>query len=157
MMKIKKLTGYFEADFGAPEPIVVSNANKLMISFNVMDDKWSKTGINANESTIDIRFNRYIHYSFGMPGNETLHEHPYANLGLESSSFYELENSDLIGRLRAIEKGHPYYDSESWTLYKHYIITFHDNMFECIAHGFDIISERNDNMFANIKKVINIM
>ncbi|MDB5478377.1 MAG: hypothetical protein JWM96_872, partial [Alphaproteobacteria bacterium] len=37
------------------------------------------------------------------------------------------------------EKIHPYYSESKWEAKKHYILTLHDNMFECIAKEFELI------------------
>ena len=88
-----------------------------------------------------VKFKTYLKYSFGLPGNETIQGHPYSKLGMKSFSFYELRHSDFIESLQHIESVHPYFDPEKWKLYKHYILTFHDNMFECIAQDFEVRKE----------------
>ena len=72
--------------------------------------------------SIPITLELYILWltnKFGMPGNETIGGHPYSHLGMKSFSFYELKNSDLIK-----------------------ILTFHDNMFECVARNFECREEK---------------
>ncbi|MBK7988192.1 MAG: hypothetical protein IPK11_15040 [Ignavibacteria bacterium] len=76
-----------------------------------------------------------------MPGNETIQGHPYRALGLESHSFYELTKSDLIENLKKISSIHPNYKDSQWLSDRHYILTFHDSMFECIAQDFEIREE----------------
>jgi hypothetical protein len=89
-----------------------------------------------------------------MPGNETIDGHPYYKLGMQSCSFYELRNSDFIKSLQDIDKVHPEYNPESWKAYKHYIITFHDNMFECIAKDFEI-REENTSLYNQATVMLN--
>ena len=60
---------------------------------------------------------------------------------MKSYSFYELSNSDLIENLRNMDKGHQYYNDEKWEKYKHYILTLHDNILECVSREFEIIEE----------------
>jgi hypothetical protein len=72
-----------------------------------------------------------------MPGNETLPGHPYYPFGLASYGFYEMKDSDLIIKLKNIDSIHPYHKAATWKRYKHYILTFHENMFECIAIGYE--------------------
>lgn len=96
----------------------------------------------------------YLKYSFGIPGDETIHGHPYSKLGMESYSFYELKNSDLIKSLQDIDQVHPQYNPKKWKMYKHYILTFHDNMFECIAQCFEI-REENTSLYNQAAKMLN--
>lgn len=144
-MELIEIKGLFEMDYGAPSPTILSNDNELFITF--YKDKESTSVIPQERNTIydtgilALKFKRYLKYTFGIPGNETIHGHPYSKLGMQSCSFYELTNSDLIQSLKDIEKVHAYYDPKNWEMYKHYILTFHDNMFECIAQGFEIREE----------------
>lgn len=61
-----------------------------------------------------LKFKMYLKYTFGLPGEETIQGHPYSKLGLQSHSFYELRNSDLIKSLQEIENVHPEYNPERW-------------------------------------------
>jgi hypothetical protein len=70
-----------------------------------------------------------------------MHGHPYHKLGLRSYSFYELLDSDLVKSLDDTQKVHPFYNPKQSYLGNHYIITFHDSMFECVATDFEIRSE----------------
>ena len=132
-------------DSGSPSPIILSNDNELFIAFYA--DKESTSAIPQERNTIidvgivALKFKPYLKYALGLPGSETIHGHPYSKLGMKSYSFYELKNSDLIKSLQNIEKVHEYYDPEKWENYKHYILTFHDNMFECIAREFELREE----------------
>ena len=134
-MELIEINTDFQINVGAPEPIILSNDTSIIINFYA-----EITGdvSESEEQIITLKFIHYSKFTFGMPGNETIHGHPYSKLGMESFSFYELKDSDLIRDLKNISKIHPYFKSESWMDAKHYIITFHDNMFECIAQNFEI-------------------
>ena len=132
-------------DRGAPSPTIISNDTELFISFYVDKPTASlepqERNVIYDIGIIGIKFKLYLKYTFGLPGNETLQSHPYNKLGIRSFSFYELNNSNLIRELEGIDKMHPYYDAKKWRTYKHYVLTFHDNMFECIAKDFEIREE----------------
>jgi hypothetical protein len=49
---------------------------------------------------------------------------------------------------------HPYYDPHKWEKYKHYILTFHDNMFECVAKNFEI-REGNTSLYNQVTIILN--
>lgn len=157
-MELIELKDLFEMDCGSPSPILLSNDNELFITFYV--DKQSLSAIPQERNTIDdtsvcvLKFNMYLKYSFGIPGDETIHGHPYSKLGMKSYSFYELKNSDLIKSLQDIDQVHPQHNPKKWKMYRHYILTFHDNMFECIAQGFEI-REENTSLYNQTAKMLN--
>ena len=73
---------------------------------------------------------------------------------MKSYSIYELKNSDLIKSLQDIEKIHPQYNPKKWEMYRHFILTFHDNMFECIAQDFEI-REENTSIYNQAAVMLN--
>lgn len=118
----------FRMDTGSPSPFVVSSDTELMVFFYTDEEPYCCV----------VKFTRGIHHKFGTPSSETIHGHPYHRLGLESYGFYELLESDYIMQMRIINEVHEQFDLETWKNYKHFIITFHDTMFECIATGYSI-------------------
>ena len=146
-MKLIEIKGLFEMDTGSPSPMIISNDNELFITFytdkRINDTAPVERNTIYDRGVFGIKFKLYRKFTFGLPSNETLQGHPYYKLGLKSFRFYELQYSDLIKNLQKIESVHPYYNADIWQSYKHFIITFHDNMFECIAKEFEI---REDNI-----------
>lgn len=143
-MELLEIKGLFEMDCGSPSPTILSNDSELLIAFYANKESASiipQHNIINNTGIFALKFKVYLKYTFGLPGEETIQGHPYSKLGMKSYSFYELRNSDLIKSLQNIEKVHPEYNPEKWEIYKHYILTFHDNMFECIAQDFEVIEE----------------
>lgn len=151
-MKLKEINNAFDIDGGAPEPIVLSNDDKLFLGFYGNKYEAMQEQI-ENSNTVTVKFSGYIKYTFGIPTNETLHGHRYYSLGLRSYGFYELENSDLIGEIIKIERIHTNFDREKWKKYKHYIISFHDNLFECVAKDFEVLENHSlyNQMFEFLK------
>ena len=157
-MELVEIKGLFEMDYGSPSPTIISNDSELFIAFYA--DKKSTSSVPEERNTIydtgifALRFKAYLKYIFGLPGNETIQGHPYSKLGMKSFSFYELRNSDLIKSLQEVDKIHPYHNPEKWDTYKHYILTFHDNMFECIAQNFEI-REENISLYNQAMTMLN--
>lgn len=131
-------------DPGTPNPVIISSDHDLIIAFHKREDDNETFEAVQNQQVTVIRFTGYLKYTFGSPGDETIHGHPYAKFRMSAYSFYELKNSDLIEFLKKVDQVHPYHDKEKWKHYKHYIITFHDNMFECVAQGFEIRNKAMD-------------
>lgn len=159
-MELLEIKGIFEMDCGSPSPIIISNDNELIIAFYADKESSLSLSIPTERNMVHdtgifaLKFKRYLKYKFGLPGNETIQWHPYTKLGMKSFSFYELKDSNFIRELEDIEKKHPYYNSQKWNLYKHYILTFHDNMFECIAQDFEIRQE-NISLHNKIALILN--
>mgnify|MGYP000729907624 CR=1 FL=1 len=157
-MELVEIKDLFEMDCGSPSPTILSNDNELFIAFYA--DVESSSIIPKERNTIydtgifALKFDNFLKYTFGLPGVETIQGHPYNKLGMKSYSFYELRNSDFIKSLQDIEKNHPAYNPEKWKVYKHYILTFHDNMFECIARGFEIRKE-NISLYNQTTEMLN--
>jgi hypothetical protein len=157
-MELIEIKGLFEMDSGSPLPIILSNDNELFISFYAernggFDEPHQRNSI-YDTGIVVLKFKSFLKYSFGLPSNETIQGHPYFKLGLNSFSFYELKSSDLIYSLQKIEKVHPYFNPEKWKEYKHYILTFHDNMFECVAKEFEI-AEENTSIYHQVGIMLN--
>ncbi|MES1221433.1 MAG: hypothetical protein ABUT20_38385 [Bacteroidota bacterium] len=157
-MELIEIKDLFDMDFGSPSPTIISNDNELFIAFYA--DKESTSTIPQVRNTIydtgifALKFKMYLKYTFGLPGEETMQGHPYSKFGMKPYSFYELRKSDFIKSLQDIEKVHPAYNPEKWKMYKHYILTFHDNMFECIAQGFEV-REENTSLYNQATAILN--
>ena len=157
-MELVEIKGLFEMDCGSPSPMIISNDSDLFIAFYA--DKQSAIIEPQERNTVydtgifALKFKSYLKYTFGLPSNETIQGHPYFKFGLRSFAFYELKSSDLIRQLENIEKVHPYYTSDKWKEYKHYILTFHDNMFECVAKEFEI-REENTSIYHKATTMLN--
>ncbi|MGV0755488.1 hypothetical protein ACTS95_03850 [Empedobacter brevis] len=131
-MTLEKIETEFIIDDGSPSPKILSDSNNLFLNFMVDDE---------NFNTITLKFLNYHIYKIGYPGNETLCYHPYTELGINSSDFYLVNDSMWMNELREIDKNHPYFSDKKWNSLNHYIITFHDDLFECIAKGFETTSQ----------------
>lgn len=157
-MILQEIEKNIRMDTGAPMPTIISTDNELCLSFYVDKtfDELHQRDTNSDTGVISIVFNRCLKYTFGIPDNETIHGHPYWKLGMKSYAFYELKDSDLIKELQQMSRVHPYYNPKKWENYKHYVITFHDNMLECIAEGFKVEkaeSSMHEQVISNWKKI----
>jgi len=134
-MKLIEIIDQFHMDTGAPDPMVFSARNRTFIIFFGTITQDSEA---PDIETVMIEFTGCVKSSLGSPNDEALHGHPYYALGLRSYGFYQLENSDLLKQIIEMQSVHSRFDAEKWTFYKHYIITFHDELFECIARSFTV-------------------
>jgi hypothetical protein len=140
-MELIKIKGVFKMDSGAPMPLVISNDDSLFVIFN--NDVDPAVDLEDESKTV-LKFNHYMKYKFGLPSDETLSGHPYYSLGLKPYSFFELKGSDFIVELMEVDSTHPNYTSSRWDSFRHFIITFHDNTFECVAKDFNATTITHD-------------
>jgi hypothetical protein len=144
-------------DVGAPMPMVLEGRWCIYLLFykvSLPDSVSVENNTAENETLVIIKFLRNLIYKFGSPNDEVLHGHPYYPLGLTAYSFFEVKNSDWIKELMKINSVHSYYNKENWKDDKHFILTFKDETFECIADGYEI-SEENISMKDKAFQIMN--
>jgi hypothetical protein len=67
--------------------------------------------------------------------DEAINGHPLYGRGLATYQPHYVGNSRWIKELQSIHSVHPAYDPARWKDLKHYLLCFHDDMFECIARS----------------------
>jgi len=136
MMKLEEID-LFKIDYGAPSPVLINDGANLQIIFYSDESFENGTFDFADQRVITLKFDRVSYHSMGPPNDEALNGHPYYELGLQSAGFYKLLNSELIERLNLMNRFHPYYQPNAIDNSQHYIITFKEKVFECVARGFE--------------------
>lgn len=129
---------------GAPLPTLVSDGERLLLAYIVAepDPQWDGIPTVVSHATPGliavVRFQGPYAHSFGPPNDEALNGHPLSALGLRAYSWFEVLNSPWLGSLERMNAVHPQHRPELFEQYRHFIATFHDTTFECIAEGFDV-------------------
>ncbi|WP_143822972.1 hypothetical protein [Mucilaginibacter sp. MD40] len=142
-MQIVEITGAFSMDTGAPEPFLVSNENKVGLLFHAAEeDEYLNTATAYLPLLVISKFSKCLKFSLGSPNDETLSGHPLYKHGLNSYGLFEVKGSPLIDDLKAINSVHPYYNKELYEAARHFIITFHDSTFECVAESYQVTVKR---------------
>ena len=138
-----------QSSIGAPLPTILASENNLYLIYYLEEtlESWDGKSIrmitvnSEGESLVIITFNRIYTHLFGPPNDEAISGHPLFNRGLKSYSAYEIKNSSWIKELEKMNSIHPQHNKENFIKDKrHFIFTFHDSTFECIAKDlqFDI-------------------
>lgn len=122
-------------DIGAPMPHIVGDGLNLFLIYYLAVPKRQK---DESDSVALVSFEHVISYKFGSPNDEVLEGHPLYEHGMEACKAHEVVHSSWIAELEKINSMHTGYDPEYWKTLKHYIFTFHDDMFECIAKGYTV-------------------
>lgn len=94
-----------------------------------------------------IEFKRYRSYKFGSPNDKALSGHPLYSRGLRAYGAFEVNGSSWIRELERMNSVHPRHSSERFKVLHHYVFTFHDSTFECVAEGYEI-AQREQSVLA---------
>jgi len=145
--KVIELTNIPQSSVGAPLPIVIADEQNVIIAFYLENttESWDGTsirvvGINSDKESIAIvKFEHCSSHMFGPPNDEAFSGHPLASRGLKPYSYFEIQNSSWIRKSEKMNSVHPYHNKIKFMENeKHYIFSFHDSTFECIAHGYNL-------------------
>lgn len=132
--KARRIEWEFPWSTGAPCPLVLSSGYKTFLTYFTQDGDNSS----AYESIAIVEFRLCHSHRFGIVNDEAASGHPLYGKGLEVYGAHEIENSKWISELKDIHRVHPYYLEGRWDKRKHYLLFFHDEIFECVAEGYSI-------------------
>jgi hypothetical protein len=135
-----------QSSIGAPTPVVLSDEFVTIVAFYLeeMSDDWDGTSIRIvgreteGKTLAVVRFSICYASTFGPPNDEAFAGHPLAKHGLEPYGAFIIENSSWIRRLEQMNSVHPYHDPERFRARKHYVLSFHDSTFECVANDYTV-------------------
>ena len=134
-------------DTGAPLPHIVSNGNKVFLIYYIGEHNpdWDGTTCKVIDPAQEIirplalvEFKQCVNFKFGSPNDEVFSGMSLYGKGLEYYKAHIIENSKWIKEIKNINKVHPYFKEETWLKYKHFLLLFHDEIFECIAESYNI-------------------
>jgi len=131
----------------APLPQVFSNGQNTYLTYmiNTPDPNWdgSYTTMidNKSDKTFPLALVTFIKpnsHRFGIVNDEAADGHPLYKKGLEVYRAHIIENSSWIDELQQIHKVHPKYSHKHWESYRHFLLFFHDEIFEIVAEDYKI-------------------
>lgn len=106
---------------GAPMPLLLADDESCVLSYYTGDER------------IYVKFTSASYCSLGGPNDETLHGHPLFDKRLRHYAAYQVDHSSLIDSLEKINSVHSQHNPARFAEKTHYILTFHDTTFECVA------------------------
>ena len=131
-----------QMDTGAPTPIVLAEDGRVVLSYRLRAPL-APEPVTGSTSAY-ICFEGVSIHSLGGPNDETLHGHPLWEAGLRQYSAFIIENSPLIESLERMNSVHPFHKPERFLDLRHYIFTFHDSTFECVARSFSLTTSAEE-------------
>ncbi|HYK41767.1 MAG TPA: hypothetical protein VE007_05200 [Thermoanaerobaculia bacterium] len=113
-------------DPDSPAPILLCDDTGLVIAFQTRD-----------RLVAIARFNPVEAMRFGAPNDGALAGHPLTSHGLLPSGSFVVENSSWILELAGINSVHPVHEPSYYADLRHFVITFRESTFECVARRAD--------------------
>ena len=133
------------ASAGAPMPVVMADDRRVLLAYLVQQrELWMGGPLSADEAdaveeaAAIAEFIQPRSHSFGSPNDEALHGHPLHARGLQPYGAYEVRKSSWVRGLERRNRVHSAHDPERFARLRHYVFTFHDSTFECVAEGLRI-------------------
>lgn len=109
-----------------PRPVLLQSELECYLLF-----EGSAEASPGSEGVAIVTFQSCLVSRFGYPNDEALAGHPLYKVGLRSYGVFEVSNSSWDHEMRAQNRvAFPKFDMPKR---RHFIFTFHDSMFECIA------------------------
>lgn len=126
------------------------------LTFNAMREQTDEQYVDVGHAVVE--FFRCIRTQFGHPNDEALPGHPLYVDGLDQFAYgiFEVLNSSWIREIERQNRVH-FPNATDWAVgLRHFIFTFHDSTFECVAQDFklEVTDELYEQIFARISKRI---
>ena len=127
---------------GAPMPIVLADDQRLLLAYLVQErELWQgpPAPVSGSEHFAEpvalVEFLLPRVHLFGSPNDEALRGHPLHQRGLRPYGAYEVRDSSWVRALKGMNSVHSSHDPDRFARLRHYVFTFHDSTFECVAEG----------------------
>lgn len=120
---------FFDPEPNVPEPVLVRSEHVCYLIYN-----------ERNGARKSLRFERCSVAKFGYPNDEALAGHRLYSKGLGFYGCFEVVDSEWVNELRRSNKV-TFPDAEIMLDARHFIFTFHDSTFECLARDVAEVSE----------------
>jgi hypothetical protein len=119
---------------GAPCPIVFAEEHGLVLSYWVPDEPHYQP---TTAPLGVVRFGKPYMHLFGPPDEDAIAGHPLSGRGLYPCGVFRVDHSSLVRCLERMNAVQPTHDPRRFEALVHYIFTFHDSTFECVAESLE--------------------
>lgn len=153
-----------QSSVGAPIPLVLSDEGTTVVAYYAQETPkgWDGRTIRMispteeDEPVILVRFHICYAAMFGPPNDEAFEGHPLASRGLKPYGSFVVENSSWLRKLERMNAVHSRHQPERYWQLKHYILSFHDSTFECIADGYSV-EERRGSVQGSLPRMVELL
>ena len=162
---LDRVSGVHDApqpDSGASLPFIMSDEHRVLLAYMVSESDEAVSSI-VKMMTADspgyvalVEFAQPCAHMFGPPNDETFLGHPLAERGLRPYGVFEVLDSSWIRQLAGMNKRHSRHSQSRYDDLRHYIFSFHDSTFECVAKSLAVSLREGslrDVMFEMLQRV----
>jgi hypothetical protein len=121
--RVTRLDVDWAPNAGAPEPMLWQNEQRAVLIFE-----------SRFERTVLAEFEGCVITQFGHPNDEALAGHRLYRLGLREYGVFQVIDSSWLRELN--DRNRIAFPSSDLGQLQHFVITFHDSTFECLAKTF---------------------
>jgi hypothetical protein len=121
----------FEPEAAVSGPVLLQTDGNAFLTFNAV--RMIPNGNRGAVGTGIIELQRCKVTKFGYPNDEALGGHPLYKHGLAAYGVFEVLSSSWIQQMT--EQNRVCFPRTSDSKMRHFIFTFHDSTFECVADG----------------------
>jgi len=140
---VREITDLRQCDVGAPAPMVLAGEHDVFLAYYLQGKLEEKNDYQSFYDVAIVKFKGCYAHMFGPPNDEAFHGHPLSSRGLHPCGVFEIKESSWLRKLERMNSVHPYHNKERFIgRFHHFIFSFHDTTFECIAESFDIVIKR---------------
>jgi hypothetical protein len=144
--RVAALEGIPQSSVGAPLPLIVADEHRVVLAYCIESRPpgWGGSHIRVVDPAVCaeplalVRFNGCWAHVSGPPNDEAFTGHPLASRGLHPYGAFRIEESSWIRRLERMNSVHPRHRPDTYKTLQHLVFSFHDSVFECICHGFEV-------------------
>jgi len=142
----------FVPEAAVSEPVLLQTDHAAVLTFSAMREREDGKREDAGYGVLELDLCSLT--KFGYPNDEALPGHPLYERGLSDYGVFEVKNSAWIRSMT--EHNRVAFPDTPDSKARHFIITFHDSTFECIARGVraSLSSKPYVELFEDIRKIV---
>ena len=127
----------------AAEPFIVASARRVILAYPIAETDFERYGPfdPDDDPFCTVLFPDSVFHRLGPPGDVDLEIHPLASQGLSGYCVHEVIHSSLVAELAAVVSTEP--------AKRHFIITFQESTFECVASDYTVVGVYGAGEIAN--------
>ena len=146
--KVVSLDIDFQPEAAVSGPVLLQTDDSVFLTFNAV--RPAPDGHREDAGTAIVEFSRCSVTKFGYPNDEALPGHPLHDRGLDFYEVGEVLHSTWVRQLTEQKRFRFPHTPDSTQ--RHFIFTFHDSTFECVADSFvaSLSTEPYEELFSRI-------
>lgn len=137
--RVHELRDLPQSSVGSPCPVVIATEHVVVVAYVIEEgaaiDASAVRALGPQEIAevyAVVTFPAHAHM-LGPPNDEAFRGHPLSERGLQPCGAFEVLNSSWVRALERMNRVHPRHQPERYSHRRHFVLSFHDSTFECVA------------------------